>query len=85
MKSLKNTLPPELVDYSTPEEFRSALIELRGQEARETAVKSARLAFDLAIDVRQDVPGIYGRIASWLLEMASRILFRYAIRNPARI
>ena len=74
--------PLALVDYSTPEEFRAALIELRADKAVSTSVLAARAAFDLAIDVREDVPGFSGRLASGLLSLASRLLYRYAIRHP---
>jgi len=81
MKTIKSP-PPDLADYTSPEEIRSAINEIRADEARETAVLAARDAFNLSGDVRADVPGIHGRIAFLLLSLASRVLYRYAIRNP---
>lgn len=68
-------------DHTRPEEIRATIDQVRAARAVETAILAARAAFDLAGDVETDVPGLSGRIAAGLLNLASRVLYRYAIRN----
>ena len=73
---------PPMKDYTTPDEIRATIDQVRADRAIETAILAARAACDLAIDVRADVPGLSGQVAAWLLNMASRLLYRYASQNP---
>ena len=75
MNPQQNTPPPDLADLTAPDEIRADI-------ARAAAIIAARDAFNLSGDVRADVPGLHGRIASLLLSLASHVLYRYAIRNP---
>jgi len=74
MNPQRPPLPPEMADLTAPDEIRADI-------ARAASILAARDAFDLSVDVKHDVPGIHGRLASLLLELASRVLYRYAIRN----
>lgn len=47
----------------------------------ETAIIIGRKAFDLSIDARADIPGIWGRLLARLLSFTSLIAYNYAIRN----
>lgn len=47
----------------------------------ETAIIIGRKAFDLSIDARADIPGIWGRLLAGLLSFTSLIAYNYAIRN----
>lgn len=51
----------------------------------DTVMTIGRITFDLAVDARADIPGLWGRLLAGLLSLTSRVAYGYAIRYGEKV
>lgn len=61
------------------------IINIINTPTMDTVMTIGRITFDLAVDARADIPGLWGRLLAGLLSLTSRVAYGYAIRYGEKV